>query len=608
MQEPQESDDQALSVFIEDLQSGKLSYDDAKRRYQALGNAIQKQYARQMTALSLDVVHSADVKTGASRLEAQLTFDAYHIWAEEALAAQGCGSYTWAGDGLLAVFDRPAAAVAVGRALVQGVHGFNARSNRMDFPLQIRVGIHTGPVLPAESPGLGKVASDTFDLAGHLQKAAAPNQMLISETTYAFLRDGASQFVRLQRELLRMGEQAYYAFPSNSAGVYSDVTRSPSTGDGAQPDVNRTTALGTAAPAATGTVMPWVLGIAGLSVAVGVLVAALMLWPKPPAAAPGGTPPSQPLVLKASPGPALVDAPGSTPLPAANTPPANTPAAPVAVAAASAAPAGGPSRALWRSPDAESGVPPRLVASAPEQRWLLAIGVGRFRNTGLQAEEMGAAARSVADALAAAAQVPAAHVRVLADEEATLANIRLAFQWLQSNTSGKDTVFVYLGGPAIMAADRSDTPHPGGSGFALAPHDGDPRTPTETYLYGADVAAWLGATRAQTVIVLADAPHAGALDLPAGVDPGRQYAVLASASASQRAGSATPGQQPPFADALIDGLRGQADANHDHRVSLEELRQYLATETPRRSGGDQTPEVHAAFGGYLPELYFSAGG
>src|SRR3569623_1269605 len=108
-------DDRTFQGFISDLQSGALSYGDAKQRYQELGDAIRRRYEREITALAVDVVRSHYAKAENDPLDTQLVFDAYHGWVEEHLAAQGCEhSFTWSGDGLLAVFDEPEGAVNVG--------------------------------------------------------------------------------------------------------------------------------------------------------------------------------------------------------------------------------------------------------------------------------------------------------------------------------------------------------------------------------------------------------------------------------------------------------------------------------------------------------------
>lgn len=598
----QGSDEQALKSLLDSLQSGDLSFDDAKRRYLELGDAIRQRYEREITALSLDVVHSAHLKSTATNpLDAQLTFDVYHRWVEEKLTAAGCGNsdYAWAGDGLIAIFDEPETAVGVGRALLDSLSTFNTpRYNRLTSRLQLRLGIHTGRILPGDAEGLGRIASPTLDLAGHLQKSAEPDQMALSETTHARLQGGSTQYVPIRRHLPTPG--VCFVYPPHSVPAYAPEPTLP-------PEPLGQTLHTPAANQTLSSYLPWIAG--GGILAVGV-VAAILLWPKPaPTAATASRPDSQPVVLGTpAPSSAASTQTGAGQPAAVVTPAATAAAQPTPVAAAAPAVAvWQPAREIWSSPS-QGGVPPTFLPSAPEHKWLLSVGVSRYRDKSVQAEGSADGARLMAQTLAQNAGVSPRHVQLLTDETATLNAIKLAFQALQQNaTSGRDTVYVYLGGMAVLARDRSDLRHPTGQGYAFLPYDADPQDVASTGIFGDDIAHWLGATHSQAVVVFVDTPHAAAMDVPAAPDPGRQYGLLASCGALQQ--PAARGAQPGvYAQSVGDGLRGAADMDRNRRISLQELAGYLAGEVSRRTGGAQTPEARPGFGGYVPELYFAAGG
>lgn len=595
-------DDQAFQAFLTDLQTGSLSYDEARNRYRELGDAIRHRYEREVTALALDVVHSVGAKSD-NALEGQVTFDAYHRWVEDALSHFGCeGSFSWSGDGLLAVFPHPEPAVAAGRHLLDALPMFNARTNRVGRPLQLRVGVHTGPILTDQALGLGKIASQTFDLAGHLQKAAAANQMLVSERTYAHLRELGNDLIPV---------------PAGASAGYHFAYPPHVTLMGSAPALTAPTASPSAPTNTPASFVPWMLAVAGVAVAVGVLAAVSVLWPR--------TPGGQSTVAAGTPAVVYQEQPltpvSGTP-PTANTPvarpsvPANAPATPVSPGngpvervlpvPAKTPPEWEPARVLWRSPDADSGVPPRALPSSPEQKWLLAIGVGKYQEAELSAPGAGNDARYAAAVLQQAAGVPASHVTVLTEEQATLGMCKQGFKWLQQNAvSGRDTVYVYLAGAAMLAPDRPGLSHPGGSGYALFPYDGRLGAVADTAMYGADIAEWLGAIRAQTVVLLVDTNHAAAIDLPATPDAGRGLALLAACGTVQQA-RARPGQQAGlFPELLSAGLKGAADANHDGRVVLSELKRYLDLELGRATLGAQTPDLRGGFGGTAPEVEFA---
>jgi class 3 adenylate cyclase len=596
-------DDRSFQAFLNDLQTGSLSYEDARSRYRELGEAIRHRYEREVTALALDVVQSVGAKS-ESALEGQVTFDAYHHWVEGTLAHFGCeGSFAWAGDGLLAVFSHPEPAVAAGRHLLDALPAFNARSNRLPRPLQLRIGVHTGPILTDQSAGLGKIASQTFDLAGHLQKAAAPNQMLVSERTFAHLRELGQDLMPVPAGPPAGGY--HFAYPPHVTLMGAPALSAP--------------VVPNAPPrSAQASFVPWLLAVGGIAVAVGVLATIAVLGPRSPGVSSQvGT--NVPAVYQGQP---VSGAPVETPTarPAANAPgqPAVPPVAPASQPASDAPverelpppakvpPEWEPSRQLWRSPDADSGVPPRTLPSSPEQKWLLSIGIGHYQESVLSAPGAGLDARYAAAVLQQAAGIPGGHTMVLTEEQATLGMCKQGFKWLQQNAaSGRDTVYVYLAGAAMLAPDRPGLRHPGGTSYALFPYDARLSDPSATAIYGADVAEWLGAIPAQTMVLIVDTNHADGIDLPLQPDAGRGLALLATCGVMQQA-RAKPGQQAGlFPELLAAALKGAADGNHDGRVGLSELKSYLERELGRITLGAQTLDLRGGFGGAPPEVIFA---
>ncbi|MCC2671328.1 MAG: hypothetical protein K0Q72_3799, partial [Armatimonadetes bacterium] len=402
-------DEQSLQAFINDLQTGSLSYDQAKSRYRELGDAIRHRYEREVTALAVDMVHSGGAKDG-DPLDGQLTFDAYHRWVEDALAHFGCeGSFTWSGDGLLAIFTHPHPAAAAGRHLIDSLPMFNARYNRTGRPLQIRLGVHTGPILTDEAGGIGKIASLTFDVAGHLQKAAAPNQMLVSETSYSHLGPSASDLLPVPPEMAGTGP--CFAYPPHVTLMGAPALAAP-------PSAPPPSAP---APPPAASFVPWLLAVAGVAVAAGVIIAVTVVGPRGSSSAAPGAGGNSPAI-------AFHQEPAGAGPAAGNTPPGNTPAVappatpkptPEPVAASlpqpRVPPAWEPSRLLWTSPAASSNLPPQLMPSPPEQKWLVSIGVGQYGDPNLTAPGAGSDARLVAAALQESGGVPPNHVHVLSD-------------------------------------------------------------------------------------------------------------------------------------------------------------------------------------------------
>lgn len=587
---PQGSGAQAEHDLIEALQSGQLTYEQAKNRYRELGAAIQRRYEREITAVSVDVVKSRQAKTNASDLDAQLTFDAYHRWVNSELSNHAHRTGSWSGDGLLALFENPQAAIWFAQSLLDGLTNFNDRFNRLKAPLQIRIGVHTGKVLPAEQEGPGLIASRTFDLAGHLQKAAAPGQMLISDYTHSLLQDQATQFVQVHRSLV--AESHCFAYPPYSIHVANDEPAPQPAGP-----QRRQAGL-----------LPWVLAAAAFALVVAV-VGVLALRPGPVRREGLPRQDAQPIVVSGG------DEAGGLPSGAATSgaaapaggangpsgPGAGTP--PDAAAAASASPAGvAPDAMPWRSPAAASSVPVQLNVSPPEQRWALAIGVSRYADARYSAPGAGRDARIAAELLQQSAGVPLDHVRILVDQEATRSNIAEAFRWLQSRaTSGTDTVYVYLGGHAEVVPGMLA----GQPAYAFLPFEAQSADLKQTAITGRDLVAWTSATRSQAAVLIVDTPHAAGIELLQGNDPGRRFAVLAAAGVNESEVRAKNQAASPLVQSLFVGVRGGGDLNGDGLLMLDELAQFVSVSVGRLTGNRQSPRFRAGLTGAAPALPFT---
>ncbi|MBM3457906.1 MAG: hypothetical protein FJX77_05170 [Armatimonadetes bacterium] len=584
-----------LQRLADEFKTGVVSYDELKRRYAELGDQIRQQYERQVAVLSLDVVQSSAAKAEGGTLQAQLTFDAYHRIVEQTLTSHGCRSFHWAGDGVVAIFRSGDAATQAALAILEVLPLFNRYYNRLGRPFQIRAGLHAGPILPGEETG--KVSSETFDIAGHLQKRAEPNQLLVSATAYRQLGAAAAGMTRAGVQI--PGFPEWYVFPASPE-------QPARVGPAAQPSSPPVEAT----PRRAASPLPWILG--GVGAGILLVAAALRIL------APDGRAPAlrntAPVELSLAP---FRQQPVAAPTPPtqARTPrPQNS----ATVATSSAAPAHReqrprwePSDVLWRSPVLTSGVPATLSPSPPDRKWILAVGAAPSLSSGWEQDGPAASARAVVGALQAAAGVPHDHVHLLVNQQVTTDSLRLAFRQLQGAAhSGSDTVYCYLAGSAVLAPDRPGYAHRGGVGYLFETSESPGHG--EVGILGAELARWLAATRAQTILLFVDTPHGAAVDLPTLADPGRQFTLFA-ATEGLDAGIGMAARLPapalsPFATTLTAGLQGQADLDRDGRVALAELIRYVAARVSRMSPGAQTPQVLSGFGGFIPEHYFIPAG
>jgi uncharacterized caspase-like protein len=142
------------------------------------------------------------------------------------------------------------------------------------------------------------------------------------------------------------------------------------------------------------------------------------------------------------------------------------------------------------------------------------------------------------------------------------------------------------------------------------PHDGNPVYPETSCYPLAELYESLGKLNA-TVTVLLDACFSGAAgrgDLPASLVADARPAlvelkttttppnvsVLAAGDGEQVSSSFTPKKHGLFTYFLLKGLGGEADADRDNRLTLDELHRYvtpLVRREARRLNREQTPTL-----------------
>src|SRR5262245_36244469 len=148
---------------------------------------------RQLTVMFIDLV-------GSTTLSQQLDPEDYHaqVVAYQAACRQVIARYEghiaqYLGDGVLVYFGYPTAhdEDAV-RAVRSGLEIVTAVGQLTYTPaLQVRIGIHTGPVVVGEI-GAGErterlALGETPNIAARVQSLAAPNEVLVSPTTFRLL-------------------------------------------------------------------------------------------------------------------------------------------------------------------------------------------------------------------------------------------------------------------------------------------------------------------------------------------------------------------------------------------------------------------------------------
>lgn len=132
--------------------------------------------------LDVDVVESRLMKGASEKAEHIIvSFDRFRSYVSEICEEFDGQVLNSNGDELMCFFESAGSALLAGSAILERLSAFNRDSNMLSKDFRFRLGVHTGTSLVDLSAGIAY--SDVLDTAGHIQKQADTNTMLISEPT-----------------------------------------------------------------------------------------------------------------------------------------------------------------------------------------------------------------------------------------------------------------------------------------------------------------------------------------------------------------------------------------------------------------------------------------
>lgn len=143
---------------------------------------IEQEFLRDGSFLDVDVVDSFGMKSSEPRSErVVVSFERFRAYVARTVTAHRGDVLNCNGDEVMTFFKSADDSVAAGKAIVAGLAHFNQSENLLDRPFRVRAGIHTGR--SAVDLASGVAYSPVLDTAGHLQKEAPVDGLLISEET-----------------------------------------------------------------------------------------------------------------------------------------------------------------------------------------------------------------------------------------------------------------------------------------------------------------------------------------------------------------------------------------------------------------------------------------
>jgi pSer/pThr/pTyr-binding forkhead associated (FHA) protein len=147
-----------------------------------LDERIEREFLRDGSFLDVDVVDSFGMKSAEPRSErVVVSFERFRAFVTRTVTEHRGDVLNCNGDEVMSFFKSADDSVAAGRAIVAGLARFNESESLLGRPFRIRAGIHTGR--SAVDLASGIAYSPVVDVAGHLQKAAPVDGLLISEET-----------------------------------------------------------------------------------------------------------------------------------------------------------------------------------------------------------------------------------------------------------------------------------------------------------------------------------------------------------------------------------------------------------------------------------------
>jgi class 3 adenylate cyclase/uncharacterized protein YggT (Ycf19 family) len=144
---------------------------------------------QRLAFLSVDIVGSTRIKVGQDPLTSEHIFREYRLMLEGIFKKLRYRAASWTPDGVMACFPQVDLGLGAAKELLKRLPAFNKEKNRLSFPIQVRCGLNAGEVHYDESTPLELLSSQVLDITGHLQKAAQPDTVLVTEEIYQELRD-----------------------------------------------------------------------------------------------------------------------------------------------------------------------------------------------------------------------------------------------------------------------------------------------------------------------------------------------------------------------------------------------------------------------------------
>ncbi len=240
------------------------------------------------------------------------------------------------------------------------------------------------------------------------------------------------------------------------------------------------------------------------------------------------------------------------------------------------------------------------------RRIALIVGISKYKDSSINLKYADADAQALYDLITNPALGPAAFhpedVRLLLNEKATVQEINIGLRQFLMQAGENDFALFFFAGHG--APDPEHT-----RDLYLLAQDTDPNNIAGTGLLMRELSREIADIPARDVLVLTDACHSAGMGAPESIRGIRSNTIheafldrmnhasggLAILTASEAAEVSFENSKwdrhGVFTHFLLEGLKGAADADHDHIVTLGELIEYVRTNVKDATEGKQFPAV-----------------
>lgn len=145
-------------------------------------------FGREVAFLAIDVVGSVGMKAGEDPSSIQYDFEEYRKLVERIFRARGVLKQAWTPDGVMACFAHVEDACQSGKDVIKSLKAFNRDVKISKANFEVRCGVNAGLVYFDDLTPLETISDRVIDVAGHMQKHAEPNTVLVARKIIEPLR------------------------------------------------------------------------------------------------------------------------------------------------------------------------------------------------------------------------------------------------------------------------------------------------------------------------------------------------------------------------------------------------------------------------------------